>query len=171
MQTFSKYTEVLLQNHLFQGYTNHCGPFCTAIVLNTVKKSNIAGETIVEIMNKPSWNKLTPSIKRIPNGATFPWGIVETFSEFGIPSTWQAFSSFTKLEDELSSDFIFIILTALRHPVSAHYRVLTTIKEDIMGFVDPALPEKNITWQEKQLFIESWWTAGNILIRIPFNPS
>ncbi|MCE1255615.1 MAG: hypothetical protein LWX83_18950 [Anaerolineae bacterium] len=76
MKNISKLTPHLLEQHQFQGFTNNCGPFCTAMVISFLTHSNIQGDFIANQMNVFNWKKWPPCIRRIPNSATFPWGIV-----------------------------------------------------------------------------------------------
>ncbi|MBI5080755.1 MAG: hypothetical protein HZB17_05550 [Chloroflexi bacterium] len=84
----------LLNFHQWQGKSNDCGPFTTAIVLNTFRGEKIFdGKTLALEMNCPRlrWHGLLPLIvvRRIPNWATMPWGIADTLTQHGVRARWR----------------------------------------------------------------------------------
>jgi hypothetical protein len=137
------------------------------MVINTIKGLHVDGFAIAEAMNHPSGKKWYTPVPRIPNSATFPWGIVEVFSEYRIKSTWQPFTSFARLSNLLSYGNMVIVLTANYQARTAHYRILVAINPDNLGFVDPAYPEGIIQFQPMDSFISSWQKALDTIINIP----
>ena len=140
---------------------------CAAMIINTIKKLQVDGFAIAASMNQSHSFSLFNPIPRIPNSATFPWGMVEVFSAYGISSNWQSFTSFAQLSDLLVAKNMIIVLTANYQPLSAHYRILVSIDQDHLGFVDPAFPQENIQYQPVDTFIASWHKALDTIIKIP----
>lgn len=165
MEIQSRFTQKLVINKLFQGNTNNCGPFCAAMIINTFSDYKTSGEFIAESMNHPTWKVWRPSIKRIPDSATFPWGVVDLLSEYGINSSWSCFNSLDKLSMEVNNRPWIIVITAKIKPLSAHYRIVTAIREDTIGFIDPAYSENIVTWQNKDDFVKGWNLIGRIMIK------
>src|SRR3972149_2740931 len=84
----------LAHYHQWQGRSNDCGPFTTAIVLNTFRGEKIFdGKTLALEMNRPRlrWYGLLPFlvIRRIPDWATLPWGIADTLTQNGVRARWR----------------------------------------------------------------------------------
>ena len=166
MKFTSKHTSTLTEKHQFQGYTNNCGPFCTAIAISYLTSNPVGGDQIAQEMNVIQWFKFPLSIKRIPNSATFPWGIVEMLKKHGVKSRWHIFSNLSRVAQDISDGNLIIVLTALYRPLSAHYRLLTGVDEKEISFIDPAYNQKSISCESKEAFLKKWRAAGNIFISI-----
>ena len=164
MKINSVFTDTLVTNHLFQAQSNNCGPFCAAMVINMVKGSHIDGNDLAQSMNRPRFNLFYPIIRRIPDFATFPWGITDTLAENNILSTWKFFNYYSDLINLLPQKNILIVLTASYKPLSGHYRILTAIEEDRVGFIDPAYPVNEIHFQPRASFLLDWQNAFNPVI-------
>ena len=166
MTTNSIYTGILVSNHQYQAQSENCGPFCAAMAINAIKGSHLDGNDLALSMNRPGFDHFLITIRRIPNYATFPWGIVDVLSENGIKSSWKFFSNFSDLSSLISQKNILIILTATYQPLSGHYRILASIEDDKIGFIDPAHPEQDIKYQPRPSFLLEWQNAFNPLITI-----
>ena len=163
----SIHTNRILLNHQYQYQSNNCGPLCAAMVINTIKGLRIDGFVIADAMNHQTNNNWLALIPRIPNSATFPWGIVSALAGYGITSNWRSFTPFASLTNLISKKYLIIVLTASYQPVSAHYRILVSIAPDYLGFVDPAYPQENLQFQPVDSFISSWHRAVDTIIMIP----
>ena len=155
----------LVKAHLFQGKTNHCGPYSAAIVLKAFDKP-----VDIDLLAKSAigWkrNKFIPIFRRIPNWATFPWGVADILQENGFPALWRMLTPKQRLIECLLQDIIVIVITGNYFPLWAHYSILVSISEGMVGLVDPANQETAISWLTKQEFMKRWSKPGRIIIEV-----
>ena len=162
----SAFNNRLVANHLYQAQSNNCGPFCTAMVINLIKGLHIDGNDLAQSMNHPRFNFFLPMIRRIPDYATFPWGITDSLAENGIISSWKFLNAYSDLSNFLPQKKILVILTATYKPLNGHYRILASLEEDRVGFVDPAYPVNEIHYQQRASFLLEWQNAFNPIITV-----
>ena len=82
----------LKRYHVDQGDTDDCGPHVVAMAVNFWHGDSIlAADDVAREMNRPRLRRsLLPLIvRRIPNWATFPWGIVDMLGRHGVPARWR----------------------------------------------------------------------------------
>jgi hypothetical protein len=166
MKITSPYTDKLIQNHQFQAQSNNCGPFCAAMSINMIKGTHLDGNDLAASMNRPRFNIIFPIIRRIPDYATFPWGIVDTLGQNKINASWKFFYTFSDLSTLLPGTNLLIILTATYEPLNGHYRILVSLEDDQIGFIDPAYPVNGIHYQPRPSFLLEWQNAFNPIIMI-----
>jgi hypothetical protein len=162
----SPYTDKLIMVHQYQAQSNNCGPFCAAMAINSIMDLHLDGSDLAKSMNHPRFNLFIPVIRRIPEYATFPWGITDVLWEYGIKSSWKFFNAFSNLTELLPENLMLILLTATYKPINAHYRILASLENEQIGFVDPAYPVKEIHYQSRSSFLEEWKNAFNPIITV-----
>ncbi len=79
-----------------QGDSNDCGPHVVAMAINFWRGTEeLDGHAVAQIMNRPrvqaAWFPLV--IRRVPNWATFPWGIADMLRQHDIPARWRLYAT------------------------------------------------------------------------------
>jgi len=167
--------------HQYQGNTNDCGPTSLAIAANAVRgREELEGESVAREMNRLglAWRAFPYlMVSRVPNWATFPWGIVHYLRKRGIPARWRLFGTVARLRQNLLDDQLTIVMLGEplrweegRYRGWAHAKV---VFGHIAGhgflFVDPAVrrsenPDRiehhGLSWQREEAFLRQW---GNLL--------
>lgn len=169
----SSHTPKYLQKHQYQGQSNDCGPYCTAILLNYMRKTDIRGEQLGELMNKIAWKGIFPVIQRIKNWATFPWGVCEQFRAHGVKARWRVFTRPEILLSNLVRNIhTILIIGELRPKPWAHYLILSAYDaQKGWGFINSALSSPRIDWIPEAKFEQMWRAYGRISISIePVSP-
>jgi hypothetical protein len=163
---FSKNINALLRAHQYQGLLNNCGPFCAAIVLGAIGEQ-IQGEKLSQELNIPRWRCGLPFIRRIPNWATFPWGLVDGFKMHGVNAQWKMMVSKSSLNLAFHKDIILIVIIGSVIPLWAHTLILVAA-DDVKGwgFIDPAVTRQEIQWLSNQYFSRHWSILGRNVIYI-----
>lgn len=157
----------ILASHQCQGSLNDCGPFSAAILINSTFDLNLDGRTLGKEMNRPRFKNGLLVFRRIPNWATFPWGIKDIFDRYGLHSSWKLFHSLYNLLVDLEQGRLLIVLIGGWKPVWAHYLILvSTHPKNGLGFVDPAIPDAEIKWRSLEEFTRLWNNYGRIAIII-----
>lgn len=162
----SPYLNNLSRNHQFQGHTNDCGPYCTAMAINTLKGTRLEGQTVAENLNDWRCKAWHQPLRRIPHSATFPWGITAFLTDYGLKTRWQIFTPFASLARLLDEGNLVITLTASLRHLLAHYRILGSIHHESMGFIDPAWPDGEIQYQSREKFLAGWVQTAHTMIAI-----
>ena len=163
----NSYLKNLLQAHHFQGKTNDCGPFSAAIVLRALQRTDLEGSKLAKQMNAIRWRGILPIFQRIPNWATFPWGIVHVLQNFGLQTNWSAFQTDSALIRALRQGMIPIIILGQWKPLWAHYLILVAQDDEQgWGFVDPAHTKPQIIWKQRSEFDRLWKHYGKVLITV-----
>ncbi len=93
----SPYAPAILSNLQCQGNTNNCGPFTTAVVVNTLCHTQLDGGKLADDLNQVAWRGIIPVVRRLPNSATFPWGMVDVFLRHDLKASWSLFTPINKL--------------------------------------------------------------------------
>jgi Peptidase_C39 like family len=165
VQITSRFLPQLIINHQFQGRTNNCGPCCAAITINTIKGTQLSGEKLADELNRPKFTSGFPFIRRIPNWATFPWGITSLFHDFGIAGKTTILSSDSVILASIIQGKIPIVVLGDYHPLWAHYIIIGAYSSQSgWGVIDPAINLQKIWWMPFDYFYEKWSKAGKILI-------
>lgn len=168
-------TPKLIQYHQPQGNTNDCAPFTVAMIINALRDTPaLDGAAVARSMNTPRL-AFTPLplliIRRIPNWATFPWGIVDELNRHGIRARWKFGGREDDLRRALAEERIPVpILGEIWNPQFsrwpwAHVKILAARDDERgYGFVDPASPRAEMVWQPPFLFERLWKTFGRLLV-------
>ncbi len=160
----------LAKYHQFQGKTNDCAPHTVAIVVNAYRDEPLLdGDNVAKVMNEPRW-RLAPLprlvVRRIPNWATFPWGIVDVLAENGIRARWRPGASPADLQKALDEGRVPMpIIGELKwRGTWAHVKPLVEIDPQRgYGFVDPA-SQSELSWQSKDDFERLWKNLWHLLV-------
>jgi hypothetical protein len=95
--------------HVPQGDTNDCGPHVTAMAINFCQGSYIVdAATLAREMNRPRIGRRFPPlvVRRVPDWATFPWGIADVLRQHGLQSSWRIGASEDQLLAALRDDHL-----------------------------------------------------------------
>ena len=174
--------------HQYQGRTNDCGPTSLAIVANALLgEERFQGPAVAEDLNKLALG-IRPrphfAVRRIPNWATFPWGIAGYLRENEIPARWRPLGTLERLRRNLLSNRITIVTIGepihwkgRRYTGWAHTKVLFghTPGQGFL-FVDPAYSRAGddadswrrfgLSWQEEGEFLRQWRNMLRIAIEV-----
>ncbi len=93
--------------HIAQGSTNDCGPHVVTEAVNFWKgEALLSADDVARSMNRPrvGMGLLPLVVRRVPNWATFPWGIADELRVHGIPARWQLKASEDDLQAALRED-------------------------------------------------------------------
>jgi hypothetical protein len=162
----SPFLNDLISFHQYQGKTNDCGPYSASIIVSALKKQILLGKSLSKYFDDYPVQLRFPFFFRIPGWATFPWGIAAALKQYGIRSKWNLLVSTKDLISALSQNIV-IVLTGSWFPLSGHYRILVAYDADKgWGFVDPAVPENVIAWQNDADFQTTWKAMGRSVITI-----
>ncbi len=160
--------------HVYQGNSNDCGPFCVAIVSNTLRQHReVEAETLARALEAPLKRAALPS--RVAGWATFPWGVVRAFKMQGLAARWRVLAAEQQLWDNLERNVATVVIVGEPlyfqgrrwHPWS-HYKVLYGW-DAAQGwvFVDPASNRKDgLSWHEPAAFRREWSWMGRQLIEV-----
>ncbi|MBI3362752.1 MAG: hypothetical protein HY023_16750 [Chloroflexi bacterium] len=154
--------------HQPQGHSNDCAPFAVAIVVNALTGSQIDGAILAEVMNQPRrWlgPLPIPVIRRIPNWATFPWGITDQLQRHDIAARWRFGADEEDLFAALKENRIAMPIVGSLWPLWAHVKILAAHDpERGWGFVDPARSDGSLSWESERQFGSSWANYAHLLV-------
>lgn len=159
----------LAQYHQYQGRSNDCAPHTIAIGVNAIRgQALLQAEEVAKLMNKPRWRLgLMPLvIRRIPNWATFPWGMVDVFRDYGVRARWRWGANPTDLQKALDDGRVAMpIIGEIKFPGAwAHVKPLLEINPaGGYKFADPAY-QTSETWQTQEEFERLWKNLRNLLV-------
>ena len=171
----SQHLPTLLAMHCFQGRSNDCGPYSAAMVLRALLQPTLDPDALALAMGRVRWIGPLPFVRRIPNWATFPWGVADILREYGLAASWKVFSTPDRLLDILSRGDIPIVFIGAWRPLWGHVMVLATHNpQQGWGFVDPAWPTSDLHWLDESAFQNRWRTFARSVVVVrpePFNHS
>jgi hypothetical protein len=165
-QIFSHHSDVILDALQPQGASNDCGPYTIATVLNALLDLNLDGDQLADQMNKPIWRGPLFVIRRVPNWATFPWGIVDVLRANGLEAHWRPFASIDDLHPALAQGLVPMPIIGSLKPLWAH--VMTLIAWDQhkgWGFANTQFSHHNIHWISDDYFKRHWKVTVHLLIQ------
>ena len=163
----SPYAPALLSALQCQGNTNNCGPFTTATVLNGLHKKSLNGAVLADEMNRVRWDGVVPVVRRVPNSATFPWGMVDIFRRYNMDATWSLFTRVDDLIKLLEHGDILMPMIGQWRPPTGHVMTLIAWDDEVgFGFANTQYESKEIYWLKSEEFIKKWKNMGNLLVRI-----
>ncbi len=163
----SPYTDRVLATLQHQRGSNSCGPFTTATVIHALCGERLDGFELAQEMNRPAWRGPLPVIRRIPNWATFPWGMVDVFHRHGLQAAWRFLADPGKTRLELSSQKVLMPVIGSWLPLWSH--VMTLLAWDAergWGFANTQSSRQEISWLAEAHFLSHWRAMGNLLVEI-----
>jgi hypothetical protein len=164
----SPHKTLILEHLLYQGDSNDCGPTTTATVLNALRKTNLEAKTMAKIMNKPRRRGLLIVVRRIPNWATFPWGFVDVFREYGLQARWRFRVTPEYLLERLERETILMPIIGSWKPLWAHVMTLVAVDENgRWGFANTQYDRRSVYWMSDEAFRKKWQVMGRLLVEIP----
>lgn len=166
-RVFSPYKDIILSSLTFQGQSNDCGPFTTATVLNALCGINIVPELLAREMDKPVWRGPLFVVRRVPRWATFPWGMVDIFIQYGLNATWRPFASKSFLRKTLSDSKVLMPIIGSIIPLWAH--VMSLVAWDVSkgwGFANTQFSRQGIHWLSEEIFTKQWRAMANMLVEV-----
>lgn len=166
----SPLADKMLAKVQFQGQRNDCGPFTTATVINAMQERDLDAIQLAESMNKPVWRGWRYVVRRVPNWATFPWGIVDVLREHGLNARWRLFAQPANLFEGLVRGSVLMPIIGEWRPAWAHVMTLVAWHpQQGWGFANTQYNHKKIDWHADEKFRRQWNNWGRILIEIPPN--
>lgn len=162
----SPHADSLLGRLQFQGQRNDCGPFTTATVLNAMKNLELDGVNLAKTMDKPVMRGILPVVRRVPGWATFPWGMVDMFREYGLKANWRFLSPQEKLIEWLDAGVVVMPIIGEWRP-SAWMHVMTLVAVDPekgWGFANTQYEHHNIHWLGQEYFMGHWKNTGRLVV-------
>lgn len=156
--------------HVCQRDSNDCGPYCVAMVANTLYGASfVSAAVLAEELNHRGFPE------RVPGWATLPWGFVASLRRLGLCARWCMGASLKRLFTNLRSDRITVIVVG--EPLYfegrawrgwSHYKILVAWNpQRRLGFVDPATSNATgKTWQSLDEFRRQWAWMGKQTIEV-----
>jgi hypothetical protein len=166
-QILSPRSAPVLESLQWQGQRNDCGPFTTATVINALTGSLVKAADLAELMNKPAWRGPMFVIRRVPNWATFPWGMADVFRQYGLKAKWGLFTRTSKLLKYLEQGQVVMPMIGAWKPMWAH--VMTLVAHDPQkgwGFANTQYDTHDIFWLDDATFTKQWKAMGHLLVRV-----
>lgn len=163
----SPHSSILLASLQFQGTSNDCGPYTTATVLNALRKLDIQAADLAQQMNKPIWRGPILVVRRVPNWATFPWGMVDVFRSYGLLASWRPFTPIQYLFKALGRGRVLMPMIGEWKPLWAH--VMTLIAWDPLqgwGFANTQVEDHKMYWLSDKTFKTRWQAMGHLLVEV-----
>ncbi len=163
----SPLADQILANLQYQGLSNSCGPYSLTTVINAIKNLQLDPETIARELNKPVKRFFIPIIRRIPNSATFPWGMVDMFSQFGIKAHWKCFTPLNHLLVSFQNGNILMPIIGSLRPLWAHFLILIAIHPvKGFGFANTQFQRPEIDWIAEEQFRRQWRIFANCVVEV-----
>jgi hypothetical protein len=164
----SPYADKILDALQYQGHRNDCGPFTTATVLNALRGLNLDALALSNEMDKPVWRGIVYVVRRVPNWATFPWGMVDVFRSYGLHARWRLFAGTKYLKESLPQGKVLMpIIGQWRPSAWAHVMSLVAWDDTLgWGFANTQHKHHNIEWRTNQEILHRWKAMGHLLIEI-----
>jgi hypothetical protein len=163
----SPHAAKLLSSLQWQGFSNDCGPFTTATVLNALRDLHIEAADLAQRMNRPTWRGPLLIVRRVPNWATFPWGIADVLREHGLPASWRPLSSPQHLRQGLEQGDVLMPIIGSWKPLWAH--VMTLVEWDAdkgWGFANTQRQHHDMDWMTDELFSRQWRAMGRMVVQV-----
>ena len=165
--TLSPHAQKVLDALQWQGARNDCGPYTTATVLNALLGTQTQADDLAEEMNRPAWRGILLVVRRIPNWATFPWGMVDVFRRQGLKASWRFFASQEALKAGLAEGKILMPISGSWKEKWAHVMTLVAWDEDQgFGFANTQFNHHNIDWHAEEAYIKEWKASGHLLVEV-----
>lgn len=177
--------------HQYQGVTNDCAPASLAIAVNALRGERaLMGSAVAQEMNRIAveWRPFPRvTVSRIPNWATFPWGMVRYMTRLGFRACWRPFGTLERLEQNLRADRMTMVIVGepwrwrgWSYAGWAHVKILFG---ELPGhgflFVDPGFPRSpspdrlehhGLFWQAKGEFLRQWRNLLRLYVEVDAKP-
>lgn len=164
---YSSHAAPILEKLQFQGQRNDCGPFTTATVINALTGGLVKAAELADIMNKPAWRGPMYVVRRVPNWATFPWGMADVFRQYGLKASWRLFARTGFLLERLDQGDIVMPVIGEWKPIWAHVMTLLAHDPDRgWGFANTQYDNHDMFWLNDQTFNRQWKNMGHLLVRV-----
>lgn len=164
---YSPHIQPLLDELQYQGQRNDCAPFTIATVVNAFFQAGLSGEQLGQAMNRVRWRGIIPVVRRIPDWATFPWGMVDVFKDYGLEARWRFFASVDYLKTRLLDGYILMPIIVSWRPTWAHVMTLVAWDEQRgWGFANTQTRHSDIYWLEHDHFCQRWRNGAHLLVEI-----
>ena len=155
----------LLKALYFQGQSNDCGPYTTATALKALRGINLDPAELAARMSRPVWRGPLFVVRRVPNWATFPWGIVDVLREYGVKAHWRLFSSPEQLWQGLEQGRVLMPVIGSWRPVWAHVMSLVPWDPQLgWGFANTQYAHHHIHWLDDDTLQRRWRAMARILV-------
>ena len=185
-----KMTTPFHEYHSYQGDTNDCGAHSICIAANALLGDKRFDPGIVaEELNHPSIRRgPIPHIivRRIPNWATFPWGITDYLNSHGFAAEWHPRGDEDRLLRNLRANVATMVtigepfrFEGIRYVGWGHVKILFGY-DALYGyaFVDPGCRKDpsdrwermGIFWQDEVSFVREWAKLFRIYIEVSLRP-
>ncbi len=156
-EILSPFAGQILDHLLYQGSRNDCAPFTAATLIHALRHIAINPLELADQINKPVWRGAVLVIRRIPNWATFPWGIVDVLRQYGLPARWQLFVRPDQVLRYLSTNILYLPILLSWRPLWAHVVTLVAYQPDYgFGFANTQTPQPEIDWMAEDRFLTLW---------------
>ncbi len=164
----SRHTDEILAHLQYQGTSNDCAPYTTATVVNALRAQNLNGDELALQMNKPRWRGILLIIRRMPNSATFPWGIVDVLKDYNLKGRWWFRVPISYLKPALANGHILMPIVGEWRPNTwAHVKTLVAWDPDKgWGFADTQSSLKKISWNSDLVFQRRWNNYARLMVEI-----
>jgi hypothetical protein len=119
-------------------------------------------------MNRPVWRGPMYVVRRVPNWATFPWGIADVLAEYGLKAYWHFFASPKDLWTGLGRGDVLMPVIGAWKPLWAH--VMSLVAWDPQrgwGFANTQYNHRDIHWLADEVFQRQWRAMARLLVRAP----
>ncbi|GAB4475044.1 MAG: hypothetical protein Kow0088_11530 [Anaerolineales bacterium] len=157
VEIVSPFAEQIIQHILHQGNRNDCAPFTAATLIHTFTDQRIDPIALAHEMNRIVWRHGLPRIRRLPNWATFPWGVVDILQQYGLSARWQFLQSLPEMLNRLSTPIIYLPIILSWRPLWAHILTLVAYRAGRgFGFANTQLPYQKIDWIAEDRFLKLW---------------
>ncbi len=167
MQILSSHTQAVLDALQCQGRHNSCGPYTTATVINALCATGLEGAALAAEMNRPVFRGILPVVRRIPNWATFPWGMVDVLRQHGLDAHWRIFAGIGWLRTALQQGSLLMPITGEWRPLWSHVMTLLAWDEQQgWGFANTAHPGRQLFWLDDRTFQKRWKAMGRWVVEI-----
>ncbi|HBX69098.1 MAG TPA: hypothetical protein DEH25_06880 [Chloroflexi bacterium] len=164
----SPYHQKIFEHLQFQGSSNDCAPYTTATILNTFCNQQLKGDELAKQMNKPRLRGLLPVIRRIPNWATFPWGVVDVMKDYQLKARWQFRTPIEYLRPALANGHILMPIIGEWRP-KPWMHIMTLVEWDPQrgwGFANTQYQTQKTYWVSDSDFQVKWKNSGRLLVEI-----
>jgi hypothetical protein len=136
-------------------------------VLNGVRGLDIIAAELARQMDRPVWRGPRFVVRRIPNWATFPWGMVDVFRSFGMRSSWRPLVSYEYLRENLPRGRVLMPIIHSWKPLWSHVMTLLAWDEKKgWGFANTQYAHHNLNWVSDATFRKQWGALGRLLIEV-----
>ncbi len=166
----SPFARQIIQNLQYQGNRNDCAPFTAATLIRALCANPLDPIQLAEEMNQPAWRGAVLVIRRIPNWATFPWGLVDVLRHYGLPANWRIRVQPTELIHHLSTPTLYLPILLSWRPLWAHVMTLVAYHpQQGFGFANTQFSQQTIDWIPQSRFLSLW--KASLRCTIIVNPS